>query len=58
MGTANTRTSAWDDELADNACRDHKEQTDFSGRYVAAKDSRCGQKASVGSDLSRKSSVR
>ena len=30
-GTVNTRTSAWDDELADNACKEHNEGTDFSG---------------------------
>jgi hypothetical protein len=56
MGTTNARTSAWDDELADNACREHKERTDFSGRYFAAKDSRCSQEASVGPNVSHKAS--
>jgi hypothetical protein len=56
MGTINTRTSAWDDELADNACREHKERTDFSGRYFATKDGRCSQEASVGPNVSHKAS--
>ena len=42
MGTTNTRTSAWDNELADNACTKHKERTDFLGRYFAAEDGRGG----------------
>lgn len=56
MGTTNTRTSAWDNELADNACRKHKERTDFSGRYFAAENGCRGQEASVGSKLSHKPS--
>lgn len=56
MGTINTRTSAWDNELADNACREHKERTDFSGRYFATKDGRCSQEASVGPNVSHKAS--
>jgi hypothetical protein len=56
MGTTNTRTSAWDDELADNACTKHKERTDFLGRYFAAEDGRGGQEASVGSKVSPKPS--
>lgn len=56
MGTTNTRTSAWDDELADNACTKHKERTDFLGRYFAAEDGRGGQEASVGTNVNHKSS--
>src|SRR6267154_3724570 len=55
-GTTNTRTSAWDNELADNACSKHKERTDFSGRYFAAENGSRGQEASVGSKVSHKSS--
>ena len=47
-GTANTRTSAWDDKLADNACKEHNERTDFSGGYFAAEDCRRSQEAPVG----------
>lgn len=47
-GTVNTRTSAWDDELADNACKEHNEGTDFSGGYFAAEDRRRSQEAPVG----------
>ena len=52
MGTTNTRTTAWDDELADNACIKYKERTDFLGRYFAAEDGRGGQEASVHSRVS------
>ena len=52
MGTTNTRTTAWDDELADNACIKYKERTDFLGGYFAAEDRRGGQKASVHSRVS------
>jgi hypothetical protein len=44
------------DELADNACRKHKERTDFSGRYFAAENGRRGQETSVSSKVSHKSS--
>jgi hypothetical protein len=52
MGTTNTRTTAWDDELADNACIKYKERTDFLGRYFAAEDGRGRQEASVHSRVS------
>jgi len=53
MGTTNTTYfSLGHDELADKACGKHKERTDFSGRYFAAEDGRCGQEASVGSKVS------